>query len=303
MPSAPCIWFVRRPMIVCFDTSALNQLMDDPDGNRLTSILLRDFAVYITALNIVEIGKTARADRREQLRAFEKHLANGFEPLDLPNQLVQRACLAFHNRAEKIVVTLGEASRQLWVAMSEPHGVSDQERSELTLWANELESSNAAANRVLRPELESIFASDPAARPRTPKQLLWIYMLAGWPVRYRVTAEIYKRATGCILPLSQLDNFLTARPSIWPLYLGAEAYSIYYGAVWGKGLGPRNSAGMLDLWAAVYLPFCDVFVTHDTRRGGQFSALRLLNAFNSRRPRTHIVRWSKFRASLSGRGA
>jgi hypothetical protein len=78
-------------MIVCFDTSALNQLMDDPDGNRLTSILLRDFNVYITALNIVEIGKTARVDRREQLQAFEKHLANEFEPLDLPNQLVQRA--------------------------------------------------------------------------------------------------------------------------------------------------------------------------------------------------------------------
>jgi hypothetical protein len=289
-------------MIVCFDTSALNQLMDDSKGSRLTSILLRDFDVYITALNIVEIGKTACPDRREQLRAFEKHLAKGFEPLDLPNQLVQRACLAFHNRAEKIVVTLGEASRQLWVAMSEPHSVGDQERSELTRWADGLESSNAAANAVLRPDLDRIFASSPAARPRTPKQLLRIYMRAGWPVRYRVTAEIYKRATGCVLPLSQLDNFLTTQPSIWPLYLGAEAYSIYYGAVWERGLGPRNPAGMFDLWAAAYLPFCDVFVTHDTRRGGQFSALRLLNAFNSRRPRTQVVRWSKYRASLSGRG-
>jgi hypothetical protein len=286
-------------MIVCFDTSALNQLMDDPEGGRLTSILLRDFDVYITALNIIEIGKTARPDRREQLRTFEKRLAKGFEPLDLPNQLVQRACLAFHNRAEKIVVTLGEASRQLWVTMSEPHSVGDQERSELTRWADGLESSNASANTVLRPELDRIFASNPAARPRTPKQLLRIYMRAGWPVRYRVTAEIYKRATGCILPLSQLDNFLTTQPSIWSLYLGAEAYSIYYGAALGRGLGPRNRAGMLDLWAAVYLPFCDVFVTHDS---GQFSALRLLNAFNSRRPRTHILRWSKFRASLSGRG-
>jgi hypothetical protein len=289
-------------MIVCFDTSALNQLMDDPDGNRLPSILLRDFDVYITALNIIEIGKTARPDRREQLRAFEKCLAKGFEPLDLPNQLVQRACLAFHNRAERIVVTLGEASRQLWVAMSEPHSVGDLERLELTRWADGLESSNAAANARLRPGLDPIFASDPAARPRTPKQLLRIYMRAGWLARYRVTAEIYKRATGHVLPLSQLDNFLTVQPSIWPLYLGAEAYSTYYGAVWERGVGPRNPAGMLDLWAAVYLPFCDVFVTHDTRRGGQFSALRLLNAFNSRRPRTHVVRWAKFRACLSRRG-
>jgi hypothetical protein len=222
-------------MIVCFDTSALNQLMDDPEGGRLTSILLRDFDVYITALNIIEIGKTARPDRREQLRAFEKRLSKGFEPLDLPNQLVQRACLAFHNRAEKIIVTLGEASRQLWVTMSEPHRVGDQERSELTRWADGLESSNASANTVLRPELDRIFASNPAARPRTPKQLLRIYMRAGWPVRYRVTAEIYKRATGCILPLSQLDNFLTTQPSIWSLYLGALRPTRYTTELCGEG--------------------------------------------------------------------
>jgi hypothetical protein len=191
----------------------------------------------------------------------------------------------------------------LWVAMSEPHSVGDQERLELTQWVDGLESSTTNANTVLRPELDRIFASNPAARPRTPKQPLQIYMRAGWLTRYGITAEIYKRATGHVLPLSQLDNFLTARPSIWPLYLGAEMYSTYYGAVWARGSGPRNPANMLDLWAAVYLPFCNVFVTHDTRRGGQLSALRLLNAFNSRRPRTHVVCWSKFRESLSQRAA
>lgn len=293
---------MHQPMIVCFDTSGINRLMDDPDRDRLTSVLLGNFTVYITALNIIEIGKTACPERREQLRAFEKRLAKKFEPLDLPNQLVQRACLAFHKGTDRIVVTIGEASRQLWGTMSAPHSVGDPERLELTRWADQLESSNAAANTVLRSELDRIFASNPAARPRTPKQLLRIYMSGGWLARYRVTAEIYKRATGRVLPLSQLDNFLNARPPIWPLYLAAEAYSIYYGAVWGRGLGPRNPAGMLDLWAAVYLPFCDVFVTHDTKKGGQLSALRLLNAFNSRRPRSHIVRWSAFRAFLSGKG-
>ncbi len=33
-------------MVVCFDTSALNQLMDDPESDRLTAIFLRDFDVY-----------------------------------------------------------------------------------------------------------------------------------------------------------------------------------------------------------------------------------------------------------------
>jgi hypothetical protein len=57
---------------------------------------------------------------------------------------------------------------------------------------------------------------------------------------------------------------------------------------------------MLDLWFAVYLPFCDVFVTHDK---DQYRALRFLNVFNSRRPHTRIWRWSKLRTILSQAGA
>ena len=122
-----------------------------------------------------------------------------------------------------------------------------------------------------------------------------------WLPLYGVTAAIYKRATNDVLPLHRLDAFLTCQPAIWPLYLAAEMYSVYYQAVWEKKHGRRNRAGTLDLWSAVYLPFCDVFVTHDTKNGGQFRALRFLNVFNSRRPHTHVLRWSKFRTILSGK--
>jgi hypothetical protein len=49
-------------------------------------------------------------------------------------------------------------------------------------------------------------------------------------------------------------------------------------------------AGRLDLWSAGYLPFCDIFVTHETKKGGQLSALRFLNVFNRRTPPTHVLR-------------
>lgn len=290
-------------MVVCFDTSALNQLMDDLESDRLTAILLRDFDVWVTAINIIEIGKTTSPERREQLRAFEKRLAKKFEPLDMPNALAQRVCLAFHNQDKDITVTLGEANRQFWAAMSVPNSVDEQGRLALKQWVNALESAAARVGALVRPELDRIFAGNPAERPKTPKQLLRIYMGLRWMVRYGVTAEIYKRATGYVLPLSQLDSFLTAKPSIWPLLFGAEAYSFYYKIVWESGNGSRNRANKLDLWSAVYLPFCDVFVTHDTKKGGQLRALRLLNVFNSRRPRTHVVHWPKFREALSTRGA
>ena len=161
-------------MVVCFDTSALNQLMDDPESGRLTAILLRDFDVWVTAINIIEIGKTTSPERREQLRAFEKRLAKKFEPLDMPNALAQCVCLAFHNRAKDIVLTLGEANRQLWAAMSVPNSVDEQGRLALKQWVNELESTAANVSALVRPELDRIFAGNPAERPKTPKQLLRI---------------------------------------------------------------------------------------------------------------------------------
>jgi hypothetical protein len=294
-------------MNVCFDTSGLNQLMDDPDSERLTSALLRDFTVYITAFNIVEIGKTTDPDRREQLRAFEQRLAGACAPLALPNQLVQRIYRAFHNRIKEIDLALGEEGRHLWWAMSEPYSVGEAERLELKQWVDDFVCPFAAANEALRPEINRLFAG--YVRPSTPKHHLRSYMEKQphtrfwrfkWLPLYGVTADIYKRATDCVLPLRRLEAFLTMQPPIWPLYLADVAYSIYCRAFWEKDHGPGNLAGMLDLWFAVYLPFCDVFVTHDK---DQYRALRFLNVFNSRRPHTRIWRWSKLRTILSQAGA
>ena len=82
----------------------------------------------------------------------------------------------------------------------------------------------------------------------------------------------------------------------------AYAFSIYYGAVWNNELGPRNRVGIIDLLYAVYLPLCDVFATHDTKHGGQYDALRVLNAFSSRRPRAHVLNWDRFWAVLMSAG-
>jgi hypothetical protein len=160
-------------MNLCFDTSTINQLMDDPDSEQLTSALLRDFTIYLTAFNIMEIGKTTNPDRREQLRAFEPRLAGGCVPLDLPNPLVQRIYMAFYNRTDGLEVTLGEASCDVWWAMSEPYSVSEAERRELKRWVDDLERSYVAANKALQPEISRLFAG--YVRPSTPKHYLRSY--------------------------------------------------------------------------------------------------------------------------------
>jgi len=72
------------------------------------------------------------------------------------------------------------------------------------------------------------------------------------------------------------------------------------GRRWAERHHRQNAVGLLDLWAAVYLAACDYFVTNDTRDGGQYNALRWLNQFNVRVPRTKVITWSSFRRRVTG---
>ena len=63
-----------------------------------------------------------------------------------------------------------------------------------------------------------------------------------------------------------------------------------------SGYGHKGKAGTIDLSCAVYLPFCDRFVT--AADVGQREALRLINVHNSRVPRTRVISYDDFRGRL-----
>jgi len=287
-------------VIFCFDTSALNQFNRIRDRETLAEVLLRNHDVYITTLNVIEIGKTPNEELREQLRATAKRLAKDFHPLELTNHLVQQLCQAHETGIHEMAWSISQEREQYWVALSEPCAIGEAEREELTEWARKLETSQRDSNEAFRREVDRIFASAPEKRPNTPGKLARLYM-SNRMLLYEATAQIYKGATGRVLPLSRLEVFLEAKPRIWAIYLAAQAYSIFYNCVWAEGRlwaerhRRQNPVGLLDLWAAVYLASCDYFVTNDTRDGGQYNALRWLNQFNVRIPRTKVITWSSFR--------
>lgn len=291
-------------MIFCFDTSVINQLNRIRERDELTETLLRDHDVYISTLNVIEIGKTPNVELREQLRSLTKRLAKNYLPLELSNHLVQQISVAYETGRTTVSWTISEEGEQFWAALSEPDGIGEAERKELTEWADQLEKGQRESNEEFRKILDQLFLEQPGRRPETPGKLARIYM-TNWRLIYEVTAAIHKRATDRVLPLSRLDTFLEAKPRIWALYLAAQAYSVFYGCVWTEGHRwaerhhKHNPVGLLDLWAAVYLAACDYFVTNDTRHGGQYNALRWLNQFNIRKPRTKVITWSRFRRRLA----
>lgn len=295
--------------VACFDTSTINRLMLDSESERLTDILLERYDIYITAVNVAEIAKTPSAVKREQLRSFEKRLAKTYEPLDMPHDIVRKVTGALGRGETTVEFNVTDERKGLWVAMSEPHSVGEAERQELAAWTAELESSHRRAAERFRVRVTEIFADSKASKPSTAGQVLRFYLKAPWSILYALPSQVFKHETGRVLPLSRLDALLEAKPSVWPLFLGAYAFLFYAGSFWEGSHGPRNTTGLLDAWNSVYLPFCDVFVTHDRgqrrrdggwRTKGQYDALRVVNTLNSRKPRTKIYTWEQFRAILAG---
>jgi uncharacterized protein with PIN domain len=289
-------------MIVCFDTSAINHLANDPDCAKLAQRMATDVETYITALNVVEISKTANSNRRETLRKICEQLAANREPLALPNELLENVARAFQQKARSIMITIPADQRELWILLSRPDALLDGGREELERWTAANERLHAAPAAPLRASVAALFATAPHNRPNSPASVLRQLIAARCDLHYALPSQFYKLAIGHVLPLSRLDRFLQEARGIWSVFLASVAMSVYYAAIWIPDHGARNKVGVLDLWSAVYLPLCDVFVTNDLKNGGQYEALRVVNVLNGRKPRTKILRWHEFRgAVISGR--
>lgn len=92
-----------------------------------------------------------------------------------------------------------------------------------------------------------------------------------------------------------MDSLFVALPE-WPLYLAGWAHGMYARALQGQNYSPRKNPGAVDLWFAVYLEYCDFFVTDDL---GQFKALRVMRTLTRRRsPRAKVLTYEQFRSRL-----
>ena len=81
------------------DTSALNKLARDPDWKQGD---IHTFAsaehVWVSVLNIAEIGATPCPELREKLGGLLHDLANGYRPLTFPSQLLKRSLSVYVDR-------------------------------------------------------------------------------------------------------------------------------------------------------------------------------------------------------------
>src|SRR6185369_132850 len=101
---------------------------------------------------------------------------------------------------------------------------------------------------------------------------------------------IYERQTGYRPNHDEFETFLKRVPA-WTMFWLARVYALYRRSVSQQNYGKHN-AGINDLDSAIYIPFCDLFITNDAR---QRRALKVINAANPRRTRVRSYQAMRLR--------
>lgn len=289
----------RQPdMDYCFDTGAIGAkhapcLYDDPHRAAIVAGLLASGRVLITTVNVFEAVGCEDSLRRTGLLRLEKQLSRDFLPLLLPNELLRAATITHSNRTANFAITVGDKHTGILQALHEPETLCDADRDEIFRWKRSLEDSFDAALRRARSELAKSFNSFSAVGLFSTARLIR-FLRGREELILNTIRPTYRDVIGRDLTTATMRRLFLEIPP-WPLYLLGWAHGLYHRAVKSQDFGVSSNAGTIDLMSAIYLAYCDYFVTSDVK---QRRALRVLNVLNARRPRTRVISYEELRRRL-----
>jgi len=276
-------------MVYCFDTSAINELQDDPDREAIIARLLNTSTVRITAINVMEVCKNSNLERLRLLMTLVNRLSVGTLPLEAPNALLVQLAKTHQAGIHDVTVTIGEERHGLWDVMQNPSSLDETRRQEVFRWTGDVETGFHRMHADARPALEAMHTGD--SWPRSGAEVIRTHTSISDRLFYETITLGYKSATGCDLNKNDICGFLDTNPS-WAVWWAAWVHSIWRRAMQSTRYGKKWNPGGVDIWSVVYLPLCDAFVTHDVN---QRRAFRIANTFNNPLTKSRIVSYGTFR--------
>jgi hypothetical protein len=276
--------------VISLDTSAIDQLEREsvPDRRAFVAGLKTLGLVRVTGLNVGESLSIVGEHRLRRLTLL-KDLTGAFNPAQPPNQLLGDIAQAY-DRGD---ATFSIGDEGCWIALQNPAAVNDDMALESHGWHSDREDWFREMYREFRRAYAPIFKKNRHNRPRSAATLIRYFIERGPQYWDMLLIPIYERQTGHRPTHAEFERFLTRVPASKLFWL-AQIYALFRRSVAKKNRG-RKDAGLNDLDSAIYLPFCDWFVTHDVQ---QRRALRVINVANPRR--TRILSYSAMRARLLG---
>lgn len=283
---------------ICFDTSAINALSDDPEKVSITARIRGSHRALVTSVNIVEVVATPDSGRRRVLLETLRGLSDGSRPLVMPNKLVRRAIRAFAFPRKGFTAEIGDEDAAVWNLLTDPDAAGVAEQSSYLEWKEKLERDFTDSHRRARDGYQAMIEQNPTLRPRSFSHILKAYREQGADAVYATIKHVYKNEARRDLARDAMWRLLERVPHLL-LYSAGWLHEIFHRAVRESHYSAKGKPGTLDLWCAVYLPHCDILVTRDR---GQYKALRILNALSRRMPptttRTRVSTYNRFRREI-----
>jgi hypothetical protein len=286
-----------RLPIVTFDTSAHNRLVDDcmlaePVLGKIKSEMFFRFA----GLSIEELYATKDATRRSALLASCRRLQEGKTDCLYPQDELLKLLIGAH--ARKLIafdwLAVDVRSGELAEEITAGELINDEE-----LIAEHRKAHFAVLKQYKllfaqsRPMLQTAFENHGEARPFTFRDFLVFMENSDEKLMAGFAKSLYDRVAGTDVS----KDFILALLDICPPFR-AFNYALHLSnfdlAVRDED-GDKFESGRNDLFMAIYLPYCDHFVTAE-KNGEQEKCLREITSVAGLR--TEIISYDEFRTSL-----
>jgi len=277
---------------VIFDTSGINALADDPERSIILHGVRSAYLVGITETAISEIAANSDETRRIQLLGIVERLLK-FGMCVIPFHVIieeqAKSYLANRDGYEwrRVNVRFPEAEGEV-VRQEIIHEVSEQTRETQRQWDKDFRAifSNA------KPAFQKLLEDSSGERPSL--QVVTERLLGEGGAHRDIAVNLFERGTGTRLSQAEMQDF-TERCLPFKALLVALCFSQYDRCIRNERQESRGKAGRLDMFSAVYLPYCEVFVTND---GGQCKALRSVAEMIG--GKTDVLVYSEFEDKLFG---
>ncbi len=293
-------------MRLYLDTSALNKLAQDPDWKEGD---VHAFAssehVWVSTLNIAEVGATPDPVLRLKLGGLLHDLARGYRPLTFPSQLLKRSLSAYVDcpyRSSILILPLGlpeEPRRSMnWqvkedlagfqAVLADPKLLLDhRQHRELDCFLKKERDWYEEFAAGDRPRFQAV--REAKGDPYRNGWRLIKYLHSREDLLDEYFDEIFERL-GYGRALNGTASRILENLEPWRMFFSALAHGIYGRSIKTRGHSYKKHPGGMDTKQSIYLACSDAFVTADR---GQLRLLRVISRLGFKK--RHVMDYSVFR--------
>jgi hypothetical protein len=282
----------HRPPII-FDTSGISGtgcLVDDPDLEALVAGLKSGFHTRITFANLAEFVSMTSKDRKRKVLNVCRQLLESGDCLDPPQRILHKMIACFEQSSQFDWTAIDVRCRWAEGALATNQNFGDE------VAKRERESARADNKYFNKLHVDAKFAFDRRfegkieTAPQNVSQMV-AHQLERGPFWGLVTNLYAKSAKGAI-DQETVRRFIANCPPIRVLMVSLCA-ALYDRCVRPLNVGPSLKSGRIDTFMAIYLPYCEYFVTNDF---GQLECFKEVVAVCNLRAR--VRSYEEFRSSF-----